>query len=218
MLLLSHPTGNANLRSIAAGFHREGQLASFHTSIATFKGNFWDKVSGLPGMKDFERRRFADELRDLTVQHPFREIGRMIAKRGILTRLADHETGSFSVDGVYRFLDRKVAAELQRNPERYRAAYAYEDGALATFTAAKKAGIKCIYDLPIAYWEMKNQLMREEAERLPEWAKTLGGSVKDSKEKLERKTRELELADIVVRPGFLCYGLSSNLGRRHPPP
>jgi len=43
--------------------------------------------------------------------------------------------------------------------------------------------------------------MMEEAERLPNWANTLGGGVKDSEAKLRRKTMELELADIVVCPG-----------------
>ncbi|RZJ99821.1 MAG: glycosyltransferase, partial [Flavobacterium sp.] len=65
----------------------------------------------------------------------------------------------------------------------------------------KKLGLKCIYDLPIAYWQTLRNLLHEEAERMPAWKTTLGGGIKDSKEKLDRKTQELELADVVIGPG-----------------
>jgi len=201
MILLTHPTGNANVRAIAESLYRAEQLGTFYTSIATFPGNFWDKASALPGLSDFGRRRFASELQPLTRQYPFKELGRMVAKKGVFSQLATHETGPFSVDGVYHALDHKVATTITKNPNKFTAVYAYEDGALEAFTAAKKAGISCIYDLPIAYWETKQKLMQEEAERLPGWASTLGGSINDSQEKLDRKTRELELADAVVGPG-----------------
>ena len=41
--------------------------------------------------------------------------------------------------------------------------------------------------------------MQEEAQRYPDWEPTLGGT-RDSEEKLARKTRELELAELVVCP------------------
>jgi glycosyltransferase involved in cell wall biosynthesis len=44
-------------------------------------------------------------------------------------------------------------------------------------------------------------LLMEEADRLPAWAETLGGGIKDSERKLQRKTEELQLADIVIGPG-----------------
>ena len=65
----------------------------------------------------------------------------------------------------------------------------------------KQLGLICIYDLPIAYWQTGRRLMMEEAQRMPSWAITLGGGIKDSEEKLKRKTQELELADVVVVPG-----------------
>jgi glycosyltransferase involved in cell wall biosynthesis len=42
-------------------------------------------------------------------------------------------------------------------------------------------------------------LLREEAQRYPDWEPTLGAT-RDSAEKLSRKTRELELAELVVCP------------------
>jgi glycosyltransferase involved in cell wall biosynthesis len=88
------------------------------------------------------------------------------------------------------------------------AVYAYEDCALQTFREAKKLGLKCIYDLPIAYWELSKKLLAEEAERLPQWKITLAGGIRDSPEKLSRKTEEFSLADIIVTPGsFVAQSL-----------
>lgn len=200
MIVLSHPTGNANLRAIANSLYRAGQLEAFHTSIATFPGNLWDGLSKLPGMSDFTRREFPAELQRLTHQHPWREVGRMVAGKAGIDKLVAHEKGVFSVDQVYQALDERVATALGKK-DNVRGVYAYEDGALATFRAAKERGLKCFYDLPIAYWQTKGRLIAEEADRYPDWQATMGGGTGDSAEKLERKTQELELADAVIGPG-----------------
>jgi glycosyltransferase involved in cell wall biosynthesis len=132
----------------------------------------------------------------------------MIFPRIGMGRYLKHETGWASIDAVYRDFDRAVALRLSRRAkqENISAVYAYEDGALATFKQAKALGLTCIYDLPIAYWETVRKLLLEEAIRLPEWAPTLRGGTMDSSEKLERKTLELEMADIVVGPGSFVKG------------
>ena len=112
------------------------------------------------------------------------------------------EYGLASIEAIYTNLDENVGERLPFLQKNYGAdaVYAYEDGALAIFTQAKALGMKCIYDLPIAYWETARNLMEEEALRMPEWANTLGGGIMDSAEKLERKCKELELADLVMCP------------------
>jgi glycosyltransferase involved in cell wall biosynthesis len=116
-----------------------------------------------------------------------------------------HETGWASVDQVYRDLDRAVAANIQGEARGAAssvvAVYGYEDGCLETFRAAKKRGLKCFYDLPIAYWQTVRRLLEEEKERLPEWEPTLIGT-RDSEAKLARKTEELALADVVICPSL----------------
>ncbi|MFZ3119999.1 MAG: glycosyltransferase family 4 protein, partial [Variovorax sp.] len=111
-----------------------------------------------------------------------------------------HEQGFASTDAIIRDFDRFVAHALPRRVSRdaLSAVYAYEDGALDTFRAARTLGLQRVYDLPIAYWELGRRLQQEEAERLPAWAPTLGGGLLDSPAKLERKTQELDLADLVV--------------------
>lgn len=201
-ILVSHPTGNANVRAIVNTFNTNGLLYQFYTSIAAYPGNIWYKLSRLKPFSSFSRRTFNPELQKNTYTHPWKELGRVFALKSGIKSLVKHESGMFCVDSVYKSLDKHVASKLQNEVKNgLTAVYAYEDCALETFTKAKQLGLQCIYDLPIAYWETGRTLMQAEAERLPKWAITLGGGIKDSKEKLQRKQRELELADVVVGPG-----------------
>lgn len=203
MIALSHPTGNANVRAVLNELYAADMLQSFHTSIATYPNTIWHQLGKINVFSDFKRRSFQPQLQPLTHTLPQKELVRLVANKMKWESLIAHETGPFCVDEVYRNLDRYMARtlpELQKNKE-LKAVYAYEDGALATFQQAKKMGLRCIYDLPIAYWETGRNLLLEEAERLPQWARTFSGAVKNSAEKLARKTEELALADIVVGPG-----------------
>jgi len=129
--------------------------------------------------------------------HPERELIRQLFARFPNLPLHRHESGFCSVEKIYESLDRFVAAKLAH--DRPAAVYAYEDGALHTFRKAKQLGIHCIYELPIAYGQMSQQLIREEALRYPEWTHTLDGAI-DSAEKMLRKKEELQLADCIICP------------------
>jgi glycosyltransferase involved in cell wall biosynthesis len=123
-------------------------------------------------------------------------MGRLLVSALGLPIFSEHETGALSVDAVFSDLDRKVAARLRQLPD-CKLVYAYEDGALETFRAAQAKNISRVYDLPIGYWKVAQQIYAEEREREPAWAATLTG-VRDSEEKLARKDEELKLADRVV--------------------
>lgn len=200
-IVMSHPTGNRNVRAVMESLSSAGMLAEFNTTVATDPGAAW--LNLLPGGVRHEllRRSFSIDP-GMIKTHPMREIARMVFPRVGLKMLTNGEKAYASIDSVYHNLDNATASRLPylKRKGAVDAVYAYEDGALATFTQAKKLGLKCIYDLPIAYWETVKKLMKEEAERLPQWAVTLGGGIKDSAAKLEIKTRELELADVVVGP------------------
>jgi len=201
-IVLQHPTGNANVRAVVNGLSRTGMLAEFNTTVAVNPKARWLKFLPERISREWLRRAFPETSEPIWT-HPFRESARMILPRLGFNRFVQHETGWASVDAVYRDMDRAAARRLSQlvDLHQIRAVYAYEDGALAMFTRAKELGLTCIYDLPIAFWETGRRLMMEEADRLPEWASTLGGGIRDSAAKLERKTRELELADVVIGPG-----------------
>jgi glycosyltransferase involved in cell wall biosynthesis len=196
MFALSHPTANSNVREVALALLDGGLLDSFHTCIAACGGNFFDRLGALPGFGEVRRRSCAAELQPKLRLHPWREGFRLAARR--FAFLEPVAAGFASIDEVYRALDRKVADYVSRGAN-LGGVYCYEDGALRSFQAGKKAGLACIYDLPIAYWRTVHRIIGEERERLPEWAPTLQG-LKDGEEKLRRKEEEIHLADAVVCP------------------
>ena len=106
-----------------------------------------------------------------------------------------HESGWASVEAVAQDFDRQVSKRLSGTAR----IYCYEDSALSTFRAAARMGIRRYYELPIMYWQTVRRLLREEAERYPEWEPTLLAT-RDSNAKLERKSAELQLADLVICP------------------
>ncbi|HEY1047157.1 MAG TPA: glycosyltransferase family 4 protein [Bacteroidia bacterium] len=193
-LIVSHPTGNANLRAALQGFVASDILKEFHTTVACFNDDLIIKLGKGP-LKEFKRRIYPDNLKPFTRSHPFKELGRMLALKSGFKNLVAHESGAFSVDAVYHHLDKKVAARiLELKQQNVSAVYAYEDGALESFKAASQIRICKLYDQPIGYWRAARHYLEKEREARPEWAMTMLG-FNDSKEKLERKDEEIQLAD-----------------------
>ena len=214
MITFSHPTGNANVRAALDGLEEAGLLGHFHTAIATYPGNAYDLLSKAGPFNDFSRRAFSPALAAKTYTYPWKELGRLFAAKAGLQPLVRHETGPLSVDAVYHSIDEQVAGQLAE--ERPTAVYAYEDGAAATFSAARSLGIATLYDLPIGYWRAARRLLGEVVEQYPDWAMTIKG-MQDSEQKLARKDRELALADhIFVASTFTKQTLQDYPGQLAP--
>ncbi|MEB4800905.1 glycosyltransferase family 4 protein [Acinetobacter soli] len=194
-IILSHPTGNANVRAVLEALYRSQTLAEFHTTIATYPNNIFGQLAKLPGLNEFSKRQYLLDAYSHTHTYPTRELGRMVAQKLKLKQLLIKEKGVFSIDQIYWNMDQQVAKSLNIDDKK-RAVYAYEDGALATFRKAHELNMMCMYDLPIGYWRSMRALLDEEREKNPEWAITLGG-FDDSEYKLARKDEELALADFI---------------------
>ena len=201
-VVFSHPTGNQNVRAVLSSLFRTNTLAEFNTTIAINPSNTFIQLLSADIRNNWMRRTYPVPATFIN-NYPLLELARLFLPKIGLKKITEHEFGWASIDAVYKNLDKIVSRRLPdlALKNKATAVYAYEDGALATFKKAKQLGLKCIYDLPIAYWETGRKLMTEEAERLPHWAETLAGGILDSKEKLERKTQELQLADVVIGPG-----------------
>ncbi|MBC2594547.1 glycosyltransferase family 4 protein [Ruficoccus amylovorans] len=200
MILLSHPTGNENLRQAMRAMQEAGILYSFSTTIGLTADSKIESLP-LPGQlkRQLAKRRYAIYAAQLR-RSPWRELVRLALLNRPENSLTRHEIGPCSVDGVYRALDRKVARALRGKAGREaQAVYGYEDGCLEHFTVARERGLTTIYELPIAYGPYAHAMLAEEARRRPNWEPTLI-STRDSARKLDRKRRELELADVVVCP------------------
>lgn len=196
MILLAHPTGNTFSRALAGALASRGLLGLFATTIALSGDEPW--LNFLPRAVRAELLRRQFELpREKVLTRPFRELSRLV--RGRLGLNSD-------VNPIYRDLDRKLADDLTLliGKHQLTGVYAYEDGAADTFAAARLVGLKCFYELPIAYWETAQCLLQIEAERWPEWKQTMP-SLNDSPRKQARKTREAQLADIIICPSQFVY-------------
>lgn len=197
MILFSHPTLNANAKALINGLHKNKILFKLYTCVAIFQGQLLFKLGENPKLKDLKRRSLDKTWQKFTLSNPFYEIGRLLASKLKLEFLIAHEKGFFCIDKVYQNHDKWVASKLvQSKKEGITGVYAYEDGALATFTKAKQLNLNCIYDLPIGYWKSARLLMQKEFDFNPDWSSTLTG-FNDSKLKLEKKDQELALADVV---------------------
>jgi glycosyltransferase involved in cell wall biosynthesis len=197
MVLLVHPFGNESVRAVLPALEEAGLLARFVTTLG------WSNYS-YPELSDHIRgklrRNYPLPAEKIDI-HPLRESVRLLASTLNLRSLTRHEAGWASIDKVWRGIDLKAAHCLGKGAygSNVKAVYAYEDCAVEVFRVAHELGLRRIYDLQIAYWETAQKLLREEAERYPEWEPTLVGT-RDSAEKLERKRREFELAELVVCP------------------
>ena len=194
MLIFSHPTGNANVRHAALALFRAGLLGEFWTCLNFHAPAVLERLLPRRVVGQLRRRAYPRELAGAIRTRPFHEVVRLFAPRFGFPSLVAHETGAFSVDSVYRALDRAVARRLHTG--KFRAVYAYEDGAQLAFIEARRRGARTLYDLPIGHWRAARTLLLDEAEREPEWAATLTGN-RDSPAKTERKDAELALADVV---------------------
>ena len=192
MLGSSHPMGNANVRQAMLAFAEANLLECFITSIAIFDSTILGHISKFSPLRELGRRHFPKALQRFTRCHPARELLRLLLLRSGRQAWITHETGWASVDQNFSALDRKLSRLVARR--KMRAVYCYEDGALASFRSAKKHGIKCLYDYPVAHWRKVDSIMQEESALHPEWIVTMPG-FKDSQGKRDRKDEELRLAD-----------------------
>jgi glycosyltransferase involved in cell wall biosynthesis len=210
---LVHPTGNQFVRHLLLVLEERGMLGAFHTTLG-FPASTWTRFFPNPIRAECLRRTYpmsSDKLRT----RPGRESLRLAAQKLRWSYWSRHEKGWASADQIYQDLDRAVARRIRRrHPGQKRTGiYGYEDGCLETFRAAKSRGLKCFYDLPIAYWETVRKLLEEEGRRLPEWEPTLVGT-RDSPAKLKRKTEEMALADVVICPSlFVLQSLPPGVRR-----
>jgi len=217
-IIISHPTGNANVRAAAKGLAKANLLALFYTSIAAFKGGALFRLGNISVFSEIHRRQFDLSLQGSTRMYPIHELGRIIATKFGWQKLIEHEKGLFCVDNIYQNLDKHIASHLENAKEKMLidGVYAYEDGAAYSLMEAKRLGLKCYYDLPTGYWRAARKLLAAEIENYPEWSDTFTG-FKDSVSKLKRKDHELALADVVfVASQFTASTLNDYPGKLPP--
>ena len=196
-VLLSHPTGNQNVRNTLQSLAENGMLAEFWTTVAWDPLSSWNKIVPQGIRSQLTKRAYPEAPANRLRCAPSREIVRLAIRGSALSHLLCSGEQPFSVIGMYRHFDGKVADRVKRLP--IDAVYAYEGGALQTFREAKRRGISSFYELPSSYWHWEHKLLSQEAERNPEFANLLP-KLKDSPGHMAWKDEELNLADVVIAP------------------
>ncbi len=194
---VSHPTGNTFVRALLNELRKKEKLVQYFTTIGVGEG-------ANPILKLLEKKR-GYEFPDSKISRLwFPELLRLITDDYL-----SQEKRRIHVDRSYDALDQLAARTLpQLLPI---VIHAYEDGAINSFKEAKKLGICCSYELPIAHWQTVRRLLSEEAERLPEWEPTLE-STREPEDKLFRKEEELDLADCITCPSeFVLQSIPKNI-------
>ncbi|MEK9772136.1 MAG: glycosyltransferase family 4 protein [Opitutae bacterium] len=181
--IVSHPTGNTFVKALLEELQHRNLLAYFSTTIG-FGENFCEIFS------KFKSRRLYN-IPDAKIERLwYPELMRLLQKGG-------QEKKRKFVDQTYAKLDQKTSKKIEVKSGKV--IHAYEDGAYQSFIKAKKLGIQCSYELPIAHWATSRRLLAEEAERYPLWEPTLE-TTREPEEKLFQKEEELRLADRITCP------------------
>ena len=151
---VSHPTGNTFVRALLNELWKKVMHIQYFTTIGVGQG-------ANPILRLLEKKRGYEFSDSKITRLWFPELLRLISGDYL-----SQEKRRKHVDRSYGALDQLVARTLpQLLPS---VIHAYEDGAINSFKQAKKSGIRCSYELPIAHWQTVRRLLSQEAERLPE--------------------------------------------------
>ncbi|OUL30814.1 glycosyltransferase family 4 protein [Nostoc sp. 106C] len=205
---LVHQINPSNAQNAALAFAEANLLKEVITPIA-YDPNapVWRSLNWVPKKlklsinNELSRRTWVSSQGFSIQNYPLQEIIRILLSR---TRLAPRLGFSYGdlVHWVYLCLDRQVA---KHHIQGLNAIYTYEDLAATTFQEAKQQGILCLYDLPIPFYRMTSNIMRQEAENFPEIAPAIE-SIQEPAWKIERKEQEVKLADHI----FVASSVTKN--------
>ncbi len=118
MVLLSHPTGNANLRQALRAFYERNLLAAFYTTVAWDSGSTWNKLLPQSLGRELNRRAYPGIPERLIHTAPARELCRVVLARAGMKSLTERPDSPFSAPGIYRHADRVAAEGVRRLPLR----------------------------------------------------------------------------------------------------
>ncbi len=212
---LIHPTGSPFARNASLSFSEAGILNKVITTIGFLEDDqLWEwlptRIRNNLKMKLSSRIWSFAKTGEIKTT-PWREILRLsLTKWGLNSIFGWGPSGG--VDWIYASLDRYVSSKYL---DGLSAVYAYEDCAAETFNESKKCGIKCLYDLPIAFYKTAQKIQKDEAELFPEFSSSLK-AINEPEWKIERKEEEIARADHIFCPSsftkmsLLTEGISAD--------
>lgn len=195
-VVVSHATGNRNVRELLAALVSEEMLDGFFTTTGRI-----GEMSDRPGFARLARlvnRRTFPMLQDAQLHtHPGREIIRKAVGAVPLKRVRrlTATSSAFGIHWVATGLDRHVAKSLSADAD---IVYGYLGQSAHTFAKAKALGLSTVLEAHHATMRTTLRIVQAEKERNPEWAGTL--SLEGLQRHSDAGERDIQLADLIVSP------------------
>lgn len=196
-VLLSRTTVNQNSRNALRSLVEHEMLAEFWTTFVWDPKSIWNSLLPYSLRRQLSRRAIPEAPPELVRSVPWREFVRLGARGTFLQNFLSSDERPFSVAGMDRNFDKRVAQRIgEFHPD---IVYANEGAALQTFREAKRHGVITVDEQSSSYWRWTRSVFREEAERSPEFADILP-ALTDPDDRFQWKEEELHLADYILVP------------------
>lgn len=189
-VLIGHPTGNPNSHHAALAYWEAQKLEAFCVPWFPEKWeiNLLKVVPGLGGeVERLSRRRFEPLAYAPKVQGRFGEWSRLLRRKFGGGEELSYEANDWLMNTMTKEASNRCV----------RGVHSFEDCSLWQFSASKRRGKSCIYDMPIGYYGWWQKKEAELAKKYCEWLPPEG--ISSSRwVRPEQKKKEMELADIVL--------------------
>ncbi|UBF28984.1 glycosyltransferase family 4 protein [Kovacikia minuta CCNUW1] len=198
-IALAHPAPTPFVQQVGRALFEAGLLSQFATTLVNRPDAVWlNALNSLSALVKFDlakqlsRRSVTEfplsQVRDNPLPEVIRILVGRVDKDQRLTDVVFHwGTGAYD-----RWVARQVLADAQ-------VVYGYEYACLATFQAAKKQGIACIYDVPSPEHDFVENLLHEELKVFPELNTPYRRYVRDRQtQRTQHRRQEWQLADVVI--------------------
>jgi len=199
-VVVSHPTGNQNVRELCKGLLKKEQLKRYFSSFGILEENILNKINSTL-FKDFKRRSYPKEFKMLIQFFPIYDLCRLVSIKMGLTFLYNRDNSIFSDYSVFLKFDRFVSRKL--STLKFDVFYAYAGSSIQSIKEAKRLGKIIVLEQHGCYWEKANELTHLESVKNPQWKETLRFT-SVTQERKTRLTQELYLADRIIVASEFC--------------
>ncbi len=182
---------------LALAIQKAGLLNQFITSVYFKKDKFpYSFLNHLPDFfkipiqREFKKRFLAGLDDNLIHQYPWFESVRQLFERV--------KTPPILRDWMVQVCDRAMDGYVSRRKlGDISTIVGFSGSCLETFQAAKRRGIQCVLDQPIAYIDYAREVLKEEANLHPDFAGTINYGFQ-SERWCENRREEIELSDAIL--------------------
>lgn len=198
-ITLSHPAPTPFVQQVGRALFEEGLLNQFTTTFVYRPDAQWinhlnplAKLLKIDLHKQLSRRSVTEFPLSLVKDYPWYEITRLVVGR------LDKEKKL--TDSVFHWSNKEFDHWVARTAlTGAKAVYSYETACVATFQAAKKHKMACIYDVPAPEHDFVTKLLNEEIKDYPELNTSYWQYVLELQEQRTHwRRQEWQLADVVI--------------------